>query len=159
MRLNIGILLVGIVFLGACATAGSKPAQRFDPGLYERHTVSGDSLRLHWNLSRTEQGVTAEGYGENTGDSLLRVKYIRLWLVGYDNEGREVIRSKAVPPFPDTLLSADNISFPRERDIYGTFHISLPDSSGATRFDIVANYLFDTYPQDEDQDRKRRWGR
>lgn len=159
MGQRIGNLLVGgLFFLVACAAAQPGSGQRFDPALYERHTISGNLLRLHWNLSQTEQGVTAEGYAENIGDSLTRVKYVRLTLVGYDGEGKEVARSKAVPPFPNTLLSADNISFPTEREIYGTFHISLPERRGAARFEVVANYLFDTYPQDEDTDR-RQWKR
>lgn len=151
MRERMGVLLISLLFLGACAWVRTESVPRFDPALYERHTLSGDTLRLHWNLNRTERGVNAQGYAENIGDSLLRVKWIRLWLVGYNGEGREVVRSETVRPFPNILLSADNISFPRERDIYGTFHITLPNPDEAARFDIVAEYFFDTYPSGDSE--------
>lgn len=151
MRQSAGVFLAALLFFGACAWARTESARRIDAALYERHTLSGDWLRLHWNLSRTDQGVTAEGYAENIGDSLTRVKWIRLWLVGYDREDREVLRSQTVRPFPNTLLSADNISIPTEREIYGTFRITLPNPDGATRFDIVAEYFWDIFPQGDSE--------
>lgn len=146
MRKRMGVLLIGLLFLGACGVVWTEPTRRLDSAQYERHADNGKFLRLHWSLSQTAQGVTAEGYAENIGDSLTRVKWIRLWLVGYDRQDREVLRSQTVHPFPNTLLSADNISFPTEREIYGTFRITLPNPGGAARFDIVAEYFFDTFP-------------
>ena len=152
MGVRIGVVLVAVVLLSACAAARSGSVIRFDPALYERHTRSGPQLQLHWNLSRGEQGVTAEGYAENVWDNLTRLKWIRLQLVGYDEQGKEVVRSKAVPSRPDMLLTRDNPSFPLEREIYATFRIDLRDPKGAVRFDVVAQYSFDTFPQGEGDD-------
>lgn len=156
---RLGVLLAVLLFLGGCVTAPSGSVQDFQPELYARHTKSGPMLQLHWNLSRTEQGVAAEGYAENVGDDLTRLKFIRLQLVGYDEQGREVVRSKPVPPFPDTLLTPDNPSFPLEYQIYGSFRISLPEPKEAVRFEVFGDYLFDTYPQGEGDDTPRRSSR
>ena len=149
---RIGIGLVMVALLSACAAARTGPGTPFGPERYERHARSGPHLQLHWNLSRTEQGVRAEGYAENVGDSLTRLKWIRLQLVGYDAEGKVVVRSRPVPSRPDVLLTRDNPTFPLEREIYATFRLDLHDPKGAVRFELVGDYSFDTFPQGEGDD-------
>lgn len=155
MGVRVGVVLGAFLLLSACAAERYGSVIRFDPALYEHHTRSGLQLQLHWNLNRTERGVRAEGYAENVWDNLTRVRWIRLQLVGYDEEGRELVRSKPVPSRPDTLLTRDNPLFPLEREIYGTFRIDLPDPRGAVRFEVTAEYSFDTFPQGEGDDERR----
>lgn len=160
MGVRVGVVLGAFLVLSACAAERYGSVIRFDPALYEHHTRSGPQLQLHWNLSRTEGGVTAEGYAENVGDNLTRLKWIRLRLVGYDQQGREVVRSKAVPSRPDMLLTPDNPTFPFEREVYATFRLDLRDPKGAVRFEVVGDYSFDTFPQGEgDGSRSRSRGR
>lgn len=147
VRIGIGLVMVGL--LSACAAVRTGPGTLFGPERYERHTRRGPHLQLHWNLSRTEHGVGAEGYAENVGDSLTRLRWIRLQLVGYDAQGRVVVRSRSVPSRPDVLLTPDNPTFPLPREIYATFRIHLRDPNGAVRFEVVGDYSFDTFPQGE----------
>lgn len=130
------------LLLGGCAQL-FQPATRLTPDGYSYHK-EGKDLAIHWNLTQEDGRVTARGYVQSITPPTILLRLVHLTLVGYDEEGREVIRSRSVFSHPSTL----NVEEPPWDQ--GTFEVSVPvEEIPATRFDLETFSLRVPFSDDE----------
>jgi len=123
------------LLLTGCAVL-LQPATRLRPDGYA-HRKEEKDLTAYWNLVRDDGRVTARGYVQSTTPPTILLRSVHLTLVGYDDRGREVVRSRAVFANPSTL----NVEEPPKDQ--GTFEIplSLRDAPVKT-FDLDIFYIW-----------------
>jgi len=123
------------LLLTGCASL-LEPAVRLSPDGYARRREEKD-LTAYWNLVRDDGRVTARGYVQSTTPPTILLRSVHLTLVGYDDRGQEVVRSRAVFSNPSTL----NVEEPPKDQ--GTFEIPLALSDApAKTFDLDIFYIW-----------------
>jgi hypothetical protein len=145
-----GFLRVGwtcLLLLSSCTTLPEAPAELTPEG-YAYHKQTRD-VAAHWNLTRGAGRVTAQGYVQSTTPPTILLQSVYVILLGYDDEGREIVRSQAVFTSPSELNVDDP---PRDK---GTFEVSAAlGDLPVTRFDLDVFYLWRPFP---DERRRLPW--
>jgi hypothetical protein len=123
------------LLLTGCAVL-LQPATRLRPDGYA-HRKEEKDLTAYWNLVRDDGRVTARGYVQSTTPPTILLRSVHLTLVGYDDRGREVVRSRAVFANPSTL----NVEEPPKDQ--GTFEIPLALRDAPVKtFDLDIFYIW-----------------
>jgi hypothetical protein len=123
------------LLLTGCAVL-LQPAVRLSPDGYA-HRKEEKDLTAYWKLVRDDGRVTARGYVQSTTPPTILLRSVHLTLVGYDDRGREVVRSRAVFANPSTL----NVEEPPKDQ--GTFEIPLALRDAPVKtFDLDIFYIW-----------------
>jgi len=123
------------LLLTGCASL-LQPVTRLRPDSYAQRKEEKD-LIAYWNLVREDGRVTARGYVQSTTPPTILLRSVHLALVGYDDRGREVVRSRAVFSNPSTL----NVEEPPKDQ--GTFEIPLALRDAPVKtFDLDIFYIW-----------------
>ena len=135
MRTGARLAFACTLLLTGCASL-LQPATRLRPDGYA-HRKEEKDLTAYWNLVRDDSRVTARGYVQSTTPPTILLRSVHLTLVGYDEKGREVVRSRAVFSNPSTL----NVEEPPKDQ--GTFEIPLALGDAPVKtFDLDIFYIW-----------------
>jgi len=144
------LLAVGwtaVMLLSGCV-ALSEPRAALTPEGYAFHKEETD-VAVHWNLTREAGQVTARGYVQSVTPPTILLRSVHVTLVGYDEQGRAVVRSRPVFTNPSEL----NVEEPPLDK--GSFEVSLAVGElPVRRFDVETFYLWRQFPEEK---RRRKW--
>ena len=143
MRRLGGFLALAIVATACAALLTSVPAQ--EPEGYAFHRMVDKDLAMHWNLTRQDAEVVAEGYIQHVG-GVYALRYVTVTLEGRDGSGK-VVNNAQTTPSPNWL---------KDPGAQGLFRVVMPLKGPEAAFDMRADFLIDpTRPGDRGRDFRR----
>jgi len=138
-----GFLALAIVATACAALLTSVPAQ--EPEGYAFHRMVDKDLAIHWNLTRQDAEVVAEGYIQHIG-GVYALRYVTVTLEGRDGSGK-VVNDAQTTPSPNWL---------KDPGAQGLFRVVMPLKGPEAAFDMRADFLIDpTRPGDRGRDFRR----
>ena len=143
MRRLGGFLALAIVATACAALLTSVPAQ--EPEGYAFHRMVDKDLAMHWNLTRQDAEVVAEGYIQHIG-GVYALRYVTVTLECREAGGK-VVNQAQTTPSPNWL---------KDPGAQGLFRVVMPLKGPEAAFDMRADFLIDpTRPGDRGRDFRR----
>jgi len=138
-----GFLALAIAVTGCAALLTSPSAQ--EPEGYAFHRMVDKDLAMHWNLTRQDAEVVAEGYIQHIG-GVYALRYVTVTLEGREAGGK-VVNEAQTTPSPNWL---------KDPGAQGLFRVTMPLKGLEDAFDMRADFLIDpTRPGDRGRDFRR----
>jgi len=141
---QLGGFLALAILATACAALLTSPSAQ-EPEGYAFHRMVDKDLAIHWNLTRQDAEVVAEGYIQHIG-GVYALRYVTVTLEGREAGGK-VVNEAQTTPSPNWL---------KDPGAQGLFRVTMPLKGLEAAFDMRADFLIDpTRPGDRGRDFRR----